>query len=395
MEARLLSKAPLGARGFMKITRREAMKGIFSSLTVRYLLTRQAGLAFRVGIAQSERQEGIQIAQDFMQKFAAPALSVAIGQNGQIAYLGAFGVPSRDSQEQLTASHTFRIASATKPFTSVAIFKLIEDGRLKPEDKVFGRLGVLGTTYGKQPYGPEIDQITIDHLLSHTCGGWDNGVDDPMLSNLEMNQRELISWTLDNRPLKNPPGKVYAYSNFGYCLLGRVIEKLTGQQYSAHIQRAILSLCGISDMQIAGNTPRERATTEVTYYNRGWGKPYGMNIARGDSCGGWIGTPADLVKFAMHVDGVGVRRLLKPETVRRMTTPGRNPYYARGWFVDHTGRMSHGGSLPGCTAMVALTADHCSVAALTNTSVDEEDLDAALRDISARLRNERSQAAAQ
>jgi len=115
-----------------------------------------------------------------------------------------------------------------------------------------------------------------------------------------------------------------------------------------------------------------------------------MNVAREDSNGGWIGTPADLVKFAMHVDGVGVdRRLLKPETVRRMTTPGRNPYYARGWFVDQTGRMSHGGSLPGCTAMFALTADHRSVAALTNTSVEEEDLDAALRDISARVKNGR------
>src|SRR2546429_6231016 len=91
-----------------------------------------------------------------MQKFGAPALSVAIGHNGQITYLGAFGVPSRDSHEQLTASHTFRIASATKPFTSVAIFKLIEDGRLKPEDKDFGRLGVLRTTYGSKDQQSEL-----------------------------------------------------------------------------------------------------------------------------------------------------------------------------------------------------------------------------------------------
>jgi hypothetical protein len=143
-------------------------------------------------------------------------------------------------------------------------------------------------------------------------------------------------------------------------------------------------------MQIAGNTPRERAATEVTYYKRGWGNPYGMNVARADANGGWIATPGDLVKFAMHVDGLGVDRgLLKPETVRQMTTPGKNQYYARGWFVTQTGRMSHGGSLPGCTAMFALTADHYSVAALTNTSVDEEDLDVALRDIAARVKNGR------
>ena len=89
----------------------------------------------------------------------------------------------------------------------------------------------------------------------------------------------------------------------------------------------------------------------------------------------------------MHVDGEGIdRKLLKPETVRQMTRAGRNPHYARGWFVDQTGRMSHGGSLPGCTAMLALTADHLAAAALTNTSVPEEDLDAALRDISMEVR---------
>src|SRR6266480_7240914 len=85
------------------------------------------------------------------------------------------------------------------------------------------------------------------------------------------------------------PARFMLYSNFGYCLLGRVIEKLTAQKYSAHVQRTIFSLCGITDMQIAGNTLRERATTEVTYYKRGWGNPYGMNVAREDSNGGWIG----------------------------------------------------------------------------------------------------------
>jgi CubicO group peptidase (beta-lactamase class C family) len=81
------------------------------------------------------------IAQDFMQKFAAPALSVAIGHNGQITYLGAFGVPSRDSHEHLTASHTFRIASATKPFTSVAISSSSKMAALSPRTKFSGDWG--------------------------------------------------------------------------------------------------------------------------------------------------------------------------------------------------------------------------------------------------------------
>ena len=191
----------------MKITRREALERITrnSSLAIGGLLSRPVRYPIfetLTELAPFERQEITHIAEDFIRKFDASALSVAIGHNGQITYLGAFGTPSRDSHERLTASHTFRIASVTKPITSVAIFKLIEDGRLKPGDKVFGRLGVLGTTYGKQPYRQGIEQITIDHLLTHTCGGWDNGVHDPMLSNLEMNQRELISWICPQQRLQ-------------------------------------------------------------------------------------------------------------------------------------------------------------------------------------------------
>src|SRR5256884_5756875 len=98
----------------MQITRREALEHILknSSLAITGLLSRPVRFpVFETPTepAQFERQEVKHIAQDFMQKFGAPALSVAIGHNGQITYLGAFGVPSRDSHEQLTASHTFRI----------------------------------------------------------------------------------------------------------------------------------------------------------------------------------------------------------------------------------------------------------------------------------------------
>src|SRR5437868_13429649 len=102
---------------------------------------------------------------------AAPGLSIAIAQNGRLAYEQAFGVTGRDSREELTPSHLFRIASVSKPITSAAIFSLIEKGRLRSEDRIFGKDGILGAEYGKQPYGPGVEQITVDHLLTHTSGG--------------------------------------------------------------------------------------------------------------------------------------------------------------------------------------------------------------------------------
>jgi len=323
-------------------------------------------------IQQSEQEAMASVAEDFRGKFAVPGLSIAIAQNGRLAYEQAFGVAGRDSREELTPSHLFRIASVSKPITSAAIFSLIEKGRVRSEDRVFGTDGILGAEYGKQPYGPGVEQITIDHLLTHTSGGWDNGPDDPMFSNVGMNHAQLISWTLNNQPLKNPPGKVYAYSNFGYCLLGRVIEKITGQLYSDHVQSTILSPCGITDMRIAGNTMNDRAPREVTYYGQGQGpyqNPYEINVRRMDSHGGWIATPSDLVRFAIHVDGFDVsRNILKPETIRKMATPSdANPNYARGWMVNTKGHWWHGGDLAGTTAILVRTSSHFCWAALTNT----------------------------
>jgi CubicO group peptidase (beta-lactamase class C family) len=313
------------------------------------------------------------VAENFRGKFDAPGLSIAVARNGRMAYEQAFGVTGHDSREQVTTSNLFRIASVSKPITSVALFSLVENGLLRTEATVFGERGILGTRYGKLPYGQGIEQITIDHLLTHTSGGWDNW-NDPMFSNPGMDQADLVSWALNTVPLKNPPGKVFAYSNFGYCLLGRVIEKITGQPYSDYVQTTILQPCGITDMRIAGNTLKDRAPGEVTYFGQSlepghYDDPYAINVTRMDSHGGWIATPADLVRFATHVDGFDVRRnILKPETIRRMTTPSDvNPRYARGWNVNAKGHWWHGGDLGGTTAILVRTSSRFCWAALTNT----------------------------
>jgi len=103
-----------------------------------------------------------------------------------------------------------------------------------------------------------VDDITVEDLLTHTSGGWSNSKADPMFMNLGMNHAQLIEWTLRSRPLDHSPGQQYAYSNFGYCVLGRVIEKVTGQPYAAFVRNSVLKRCGINDMTIAGNTVAQR-----------------------------------------------------------------------------------------------------------------------------------------
>lgn len=120
----------------------------------------------------------------------------------------------------------------------MAIFSLIEAGRVRLTDKIFGPGAITGTDYGAPPYHPFIDEITVEHLITHTGGGWSNDAADPMFTNPQMNQARLIASTLRLRPLEQPPGRQFAYSNFGYCVLGRVIEKVAQRSYADYVGEA-------------------------------------------------------------------------------------------------------------------------------------------------------------
>jgi len=327
-------------------------------------------------VTAMEREAMARVAQAFMERFASPALSVAIARDGRVAYDQPFGLVSFETGERLKASNLFRIASVTKPITSTAIFSLVEKGRLALSSRVFGKEGILGTQYGTSPYRRYVADITVDHLLTHTCGGWQNDSSDPMFRFPQMDHAQLISWTLDNLPLLNPPGEHFAYSNFGYCVLGRVIEKVARQPYSEFVRQEILSACGITDMRISGNTLKQRAPNEVIYLGQSGENPYNMNVARMDSHGGWLATASDLALFASRFSGFGITPgVLKRETVARMVTPSpANPpsaevKYARGWSVRNEGKGNwwHNGSLPGTTSIMVRTASGFSWAALCNT----------------------------
>ena len=356
-----------------KVSRRDFLKRAGVALASGTLAAARGRIAARAREADpqpkptgAELRQIAEIAQQFMAEHKIPGLSVAIARRGQLVYQAGFGYADKDAGQAVNPTHLFRIASVTKPVTSVALFMLIEQGRLRLDDRVFGPGAVLGLDYGDD-YPDKIKRITLHHLLTHTAGGWANDGNDPMFRKVKMNHRELISWVLKNQPLKNDPGQHYAYSNFGYCILGRVVEKVSGQSYAAFVRQVVLKPCGVQDMQLAGNTLAERAPREVLYYSHEE-SPYSMNVNRMDSHGGWIGTTADLVQFALHVDGFSTTpSLLRSETIRTMTTgSAANPHYACGWCVNEAHNHWHDGSLPGTTTLLVRTASGLCWAAFAN-----------------------------
>jgi CubicO group peptidase (beta-lactamase class C family) len=309
------------------------------------------------------------VASAFMRAHLVPGLSVAVARDGELLYERGFGLADRDNNEKLTPAHLFRIASVSKPITSVTLFRLTQEKRLTLEATVFGRRGILRDDFGKALYKHWVEEIRIEHLLTHTCGGWQNDGTDPMFHKPGMSHKQLITWVIENVALIHPPGEHYAYSNFGFCILGRVIEKLTGVAYEQYVRDAILKRCGVTDMRIAGNTLAERALGEVVYYGADRQNPYGMDVRRMDSHGGWLATARDLALFASHVDGHSAsRNILEPGSIREMTTASSaNAGYAKGWAVNRVPNWWHTGSLPGTTSIMVRTASGFCWAALANT----------------------------
>ena len=315
----------------------------------------------------------------FINKYNVPGLSFTIARNDSIKIERCYGYADKDTKELMTPGNRFRIASISKPFTATAIMKLVEQGKLRLQDKVFGIGGILGTTYGTYPYKRWVEEITVENLLEHLGGGWtDADYDknkglyndrDPMFLHPEMNQAALISWALDNQPLKYEPGTHFQYSNFGFCLLGRVIEKVTGIKYEEFVRKNILQPCGITDMQIGGSTLAERLPGEVHYYDS-HDFPYTLfDGRRMDAVAGWIATPTDLVKFMMRVDRFPQKAdILEPATLDTMfSAPALSPGYAKGWGVNKYDNYFHGGAFPGQQSILARTHDGFCWAVIVNT----------------------------
>jgi len=228
-------------------------------------------------------------------------------------YAAGFGVADKDSGMPVSPMHRFRIASVSKPITHVAIVNLDNTTPLNLGDRVFGANSILGGTFATPAGNPDIEDITVDHLIRHRAGfrriNADGNGSDPMFAYTGTNHAGLINWALENYPLGYTPGTTPAgltgndmYSNFGYCLLGRVIEARSGKSYEAYVRDALLKPAGAGDIVIGGDKLADRKSDEVVYY--GGGAYSSVKPQRFDSHGGWIARPIDLLRFMRHTDDI-------------------------------------------------------------------------------------------
>lgn len=289
-----------------------------------------------------------------MTQYNIPGLSVAIVKNEKLVYIRSYGYADIQSNQIASNDDLYRIASVSKPITAIAIFKLVQDGLITLDQKVFGTGGILGNDYGSPPVGSNKDLITVRHLLDHKSG-WTNSPNDPMFTNISNTQSQLITDIVTNRPLVYSPGSTYYYLNIGYCILGRVIEKVTNNTYENYVKSNATAI-GISNIKIGGNTLAERFPNEVKYYQTEF-SPYAMNVRRMDAHGGWIASSTDLARFIIRID----RNNSVPDII---STTLLNQFY-----FGYTNWI-HYGSLPGTSSILNRLNDTFSFVVLTNTRTE-------------------------
>lgn len=325
--------------------------------------------------AQSNNPQVDSVIHEFMTRWDIPGLSFSMAYDRTILYSKGYGYANISASEPVTEQSLFRIASCSKPFTATAIMLLIQNNQLQLTDTVFGPHGILNQAQYQTILDSNVLKITVENLLEHT-GGWDDTQQiDPMFYSTEISewanlpppamQPTIIEYALSQLYLIHPPGTYYAYSNFGYCVLGRVIEKITGTTYEDFIRQKILIPCGAVEMKLGKNLASQKFPNEVHYYgcpgeetapsvidtNEIVPWPYGgFNILAMDSHGEWIASSNDLLRFVMAIHE---NRIISQHTYNIMVTPPAvNPTYAKGWGVNSTHNIWHMGSLPGTSSEI-------------------------------------------
>jgi N-acyl-D-amino-acid deacylase len=364
------------------------------------------------GIEQPQLAAYDELMSTFMREHRPPGASLAVTKSGRLVYARGFGYADRERKEPVEPTSLFRIASLSKSLTSAAVFHLVEHGRLKLDAKVFALLRLTPHLERGTRLDPRLHEVTVLDCLHHTAG-WDRDKGfDPMSATaaeqvakalklkLPIRATDIIRYTF-GRPLDFDPGTAFAYSNFGHCVLGRVIESASGESYGEYVRKEILAPLGIHRMRLGKNLLVDRAPGEVKYYdsrNR-TGRaisgpkigqqaplPYGVEcLETMDANGGWIASAVDLVRFTSSLDDPRKCPLLSETNIRAMLAPpaGRpghevngNPkpsYYGCGWEVrpanPERGKWTkwHMGMLAGTSTLMVCRTDDIDWVALFNS----------------------------
>jgi D-alanyl-D-alanine carboxypeptidase len=266
--------------------------------------------------------------------------AVLVGRGGKVLFQKAAGLSNRDSKTANTLDTQFRNGSMNKMFTATATMQLIEAGRLSLDDTV----GKVMPEYANSAIA---SKVTIRHLLTHTGGTGDFFGPEFMKNRLSLRTHGDYVAMFGSRAPVHEPGAEFRYSNFGFILLGAIIERVSGSSYFDHVRTKIFEPAGMTS---TGSVPESEAVpNRSTGYMRrkdAWLPNTDTLPWSGTSAGGGYSTVGDFFRFA---EALQSGKLISKASLTQMTTPYRQQY-GFGMVMQGEGprrNFGHGGGAPG------------------------------------------------
>jgi CubicO group peptidase (beta-lactamase class C family) len=289
--------------------------------------------------------ERVRELEEHVQRLAeADAFSgvVMLAKDGRPIFAAAYGEANKDTRRKNGLETAFNLASMNKMITAVAVAQLVEAGKISFDDP-------LAKYLPHYPNPRAARQIRISHLLSHTAGLGSylgNGISNSRAATVD----EMLRFARDSEPAF-APGSRWDYSNTGFLVLGKVIEKASGQSYFDYVREHILVPAGMrgTEWYAKDRLPPAAAVGYDREHERG-PRAYSDHIAdlpyRGGPAGGGYSTAADMLRFA---EAFRTGKLVSPAMVRVLTTPKpASPEYGYGFTVDPEHRIvGHSGGFQG------------------------------------------------
>ena len=272
--------------------------------------------------------------------------AVLVAKNGKTVFANAYGLADREKKTPNTLKTRFRLGSMNKMFTAVAALQLVQSGKLDLK-------APFGNYLTDYPNKDVASKVTIAQLLSHTGGTGDIFGPEFDKNRLELKSLQDYVKLYGNRAPEFEPGSRWQYSNYGFLLLGVLVEKVSGKSYYDYVQDHIFKPAGMTG---TASEPEEQTVADrskgYTRFGGGGLKPNTETLPyRGTSAGGGYSTVEDLLKFATALQ---TNKLLNSQYTEMLTTGNTDTplggKYAYGFIdanVNGTRCFGHGGGAPG------------------------------------------------
>ena len=286
---------------------------------------------------------------------------VLVSKNGKILFEKGFGYRDIKNKVPNMPNTIYQIGSMTKQFTAVVILKLAEQNKLTLQDR-------LSKYFPDYPRGNE---ITIEHLLTHTSGIYE------YFRNTQYNNRDIKKplskeermLFFRDKPLDFDPGTKFSYCNSGYELLGLIIEQLTYKPYELVVREYILNPLkmihtGYDFIWLKSN---DKAKAYSLYSKKVTTDAIPWDSTATYSAGSLYSTAQDL--YLWH-KGLLSNQIISKSSLEKAYTPFRNGY-GYGWWIDSLYQkrvVSHGGNVQGFTThMIRIPEEDVCIILINNT----------------------------